>query len=184
MKRDNCNLHLHVSASSSVSLPDGLELPTACVVLMEPAASVDKSMFDMAANSWIIYTMSCVECHDAKDGQEPTFALRVLLTHIDQLAEINAFHLLSVADILKLTYLRADLDLRSEMTANTTYEEFMTLRQNLKSPSLGIFEDKVKLRQELLDPMGAAHTPTYFMSAKNCLCLLNANDFGPHPDLL
>lgn len=38
------------------------------------------------------------------------------------------------------------------------------MRQQLTSPDLAIFEDKIKLRRDLLQALGVEHTPTYYMS--------------------
>jgi len=46
----------------------------------------------------------------------------------------------------------------------TSYEELMTLRQRLLHPDLGLFEDKIRLRRELLPAVGASATPSIHLS--------------------
>lgn len=41
-----------------------------------------------------------------------------------------------------------------------TYEELLTLRQRLEDNALGIFEDKIRLRRELLKDAKVPATPS------------------------
>lgn len=56
------------------------------------------------------------------------------------------------------------LDISSFVNVNTTYEELLTLRQRLDHPDLGIFEDKIRLRRELLPAAGVLATPSIHLS--------------------
>eukprot|EP00928_Gymnodinium_smaydae_P045507 TRINITY_DN30333_c0_g1_i1.p1 TRINITY_DN30333_c0_g1~~TRINITY_DN30333_c0_g1_i1.p1 ORF type:complete len:554 (-),score=56.55 TRINITY_DN30333_c0_g1_i1:88-1749(-) len=56
------------------------------------------------------------------------------------------------------------LDLSGQVEANTTYEEFMTLRSELHDPSLHLFEDKIRLRRELLPSLGVEATPSILLT--------------------
>mmetsp|Transcript_1906 Transcript_1906/g.5438 ORF Transcript_1906/g.5438 Transcript_1906/m.5438 type:complete len:735 (+) Transcript_1906:1-2205(+) len=59
---------------------------------------------------------------------------------------------------------RPALDLTAYVEPTTSYEEFMSLRQKLKHPDLGHFEDKIRLRRELLPSIGAPATPSIHLS--------------------
>lgn len=56
------------------------------------------------------------------------------------------------------------LDLSASVTANTTYEEFLTIRSRIQHPSLHLFEDKIRLRQELLPSLGVKATPSILLT--------------------
>lgn len=56
------------------------------------------------------------------------------------------------------------LDLSGLITANTTYEEFLTIRSKIQHPSLHLFEDKIRLRQELLPSIGVEATPSILLT--------------------
>jgi hypothetical protein len=55
------------------------------------------------------------------------------------------------------------LDLREKVTATTTYEQFMTLRNLLVDPLLRMFMDKIEFKK-FLKRIKVAYTPTLFMS--------------------
>lgn len=59
---------------------------------------------------------------------------------------------------------RPSLDISAHIDRATTYEELMTLRQRLESSDLGLFEDKIRLRKELLPGAGVAATPSIHLS--------------------
>jgi len=59
---------------------------------------------------------------------------------------------------------RPSLDISGFVEHNTTYAELMTLRQRLDDPELGLFEDKIRLRQELLPSLGVKSTPSIYLS--------------------
>eukprot|EP00930_Biecheleria_cincta_P077625 TRINITY_DN64933_c0_g1_i1.p1 TRINITY_DN64933_c0_g1~~TRINITY_DN64933_c0_g1_i1.p1 ORF type:complete len:262 (-),score=31.97 TRINITY_DN64933_c0_g1_i1:258-989(-) len=95
---------------------------------------------------------------------------RPLIFHLMQAAEVARIpdhQLYAFSEVTRYTKLRRSLDLGGSVDRSTTYEEFMTLRQKLPSPELRIFEDKIKLRRELLQPAGVLHTPTIYMSNTN-----------------
>ncbi|CAE8606393.1 unnamed protein product [Polarella glacialis] len=56
------------------------------------------------------------------------------------------------------------LDISEFVEADTSYEELMTLRHRLQHPDLGLFEDKIRLRAELLPAAGVLATPSIHMS--------------------
>lgn len=56
------------------------------------------------------------------------------------------------------------LDLSGLITANTTYEEFLTIRSKIQHPSLHLFEDKIRLRKELLPSIGVVATPSILLT--------------------
>ena len=56
------------------------------------------------------------------------------------------------------------LDISKYVNVNSTYEELLTLRQRLDDPDLGIFEDKIRLRRELLPAAGVLATPSIHLS--------------------
>eukprot|EP00931_Biecheleriopsis_adriatica_P118259 TRINITY_DN93704_c0_g1_i1.p1 TRINITY_DN93704_c0_g1~~TRINITY_DN93704_c0_g1_i1.p1 ORF type:complete len:799 (+),score=137.81 TRINITY_DN93704_c0_g1_i1:35-2431(+) len=56
------------------------------------------------------------------------------------------------------------LDISALVDRSTSYEELLTLRQRLEHPDLGLFEDKIRLRQELLPAAGVLSTPSIHLS--------------------
>ncbi|CAE6914509.1 unnamed protein product [Symbiodinium natans] len=56
------------------------------------------------------------------------------------------------------------LNISEYVDADTTYEELMTIRQKLDHSDLGIFEDKIRLRTELLPAAGVLATPSIHLS--------------------
>jgi len=105
---------------------------------------------------------SCLRCLDL-GGEEPTRTLNALLSQSQEmLMEPGRFR--SLGEVVGMANLRPALDVGRHVGPHTTYEELMTLRQGLSSPDLRLFEDKVQLRQGLLQPLGVAHTPTIYMS--------------------
>jgi len=59
---------------------------------------------------------------------------------------------------------RRGLDISEHLEPGTTYEELMTLRNRLDHPDLGLFEDKIRLRKELLPSVGIPSTPSIHIS--------------------
>jgi len=59
---------------------------------------------------------------------------------------------------------RPALDISNFVDATTSYEEFMTFRNRLDHPDLGLFEDKIRLRLELLPEVGVRATPSIHLS--------------------
>mmetsp|Transcript_126378 Transcript_126378/g.219012 ORF Transcript_126378/g.219012 Transcript_126378/m.219012 type:complete len:596 (-) Transcript_126378:170-1957(-) len=56
------------------------------------------------------------------------------------------------------------LDISKWLEPTTTYEELLTLRHQLEDPDLQLFEDKIRLRRELLPSVGVASTPSIHLS--------------------
>ena len=59
---------------------------------------------------------------------------------------------------------RESLNISEYLEPDTTYEELMTLRQRLEHPDNQIFEDKIRLRRELLVAVGVKATPGIHLS--------------------
>lgn len=59
---------------------------------------------------------------------------------------------------------RPALNISEFVEAETSYEELMTVRQRLEHPDLQLFEDKIRLRRELLPEVGVASTPSIHIS--------------------
>ncbi|CAE7211647.1 unnamed protein product [Symbiodinium sp. CCMP2592] len=56
------------------------------------------------------------------------------------------------------------LNISEYVDESTTYEELMTIRQKLDHSDLGMFEDKIRLRTELLPAAGVLATPSIHLS--------------------
>ncbi|CAE8707031.1 unnamed protein product, partial [Polarella glacialis] len=104
---------------------------------------------------------SCID--DILTQPEPHGALAKHLTQAIEFLKLRSTAR-SFGQVARLARLRPALNVRSQIDSTTSYEEFMTLRQQLSSPDLGIFEDKIRLRRDLLQKIGVAHTPTIYMS--------------------
>lgn len=59
---------------------------------------------------------------------------------------------------------RPSLDISEYIDHSTSYEELLTIRQRLEHPDLAIFEDKIRLRRELLPAAGVDATPSIHLS--------------------
>eukprot|EP00928_Gymnodinium_smaydae_P027010 TRINITY_DN21030_c0_g1_i2.p1 TRINITY_DN21030_c0_g1~~TRINITY_DN21030_c0_g1_i2.p1 ORF type:complete len:833 (-),score=83.78 TRINITY_DN21030_c0_g1_i2:35-2533(-) len=113
--------------------------------------------------AWSIMVFSCNPCRDLDTAEEPLQALDVFVSQASQAVHVQA-RLRSVGEVSRLMTMLPGLDVGEYLEAGTTYEELMTLRQQLKAPELALFEDKIQLRRNLLQPLGVQHTPTYYMS--------------------
>jgi len=113
--------------------------------------------------SWTILVFSCIICFDLGQVAEPQMALNALLRQAAEATSLQA-RKRAVGEVLRLTRLRPALNVLPRLDPNTTYEEFMTLRQQLPAKELTIFEDKIELRRNLLRPLGVEHTPDFYMS--------------------
>eukprot|EP00929_Paragymnodinium_shiwhaense_P079053 TRINITY_DN41080_c0_g1_i1.p1 TRINITY_DN41080_c0_g1~~TRINITY_DN41080_c0_g1_i1.p1 ORF type:complete len:538 (-),score=139.82 TRINITY_DN41080_c0_g1_i1:56-1669(-) len=56
------------------------------------------------------------------------------------------------------------LDLSGQVTVNTSYEEFLTLRNKLEHPNLHMFEDKIRIRKETLPNLAVKPTPPILLT--------------------
>ncbi|CAJ1364199.1 unnamed protein product [Effrenium voratum] len=56
------------------------------------------------------------------------------------------------------------LDISEFVESSSSYEELLTLRHRLEHPDLGLFEDKIRLRRELLPAAGVEATPSIHLS--------------------
>lgn len=148
--------------SDYLGLHDGLEAPLVGSLAPELAASTTVP--------WAVYVFSCIDCADFGLVEEPLQALSRLLRQAGEVAVVPA-QMRSVAEVVRMLRVRPSLNLHGRVDASTTYEEFMTLRQQLDSTDLLNFEDKIRFRVNLLQPLGVAHTPSYYMSNEDPMIL-------------
>mmetsp|Transcript_18341 Transcript_18341/g.59568 ORF Transcript_18341/g.59568 Transcript_18341/m.59568 type:complete len:562 (+) Transcript_18341:1039-2724(+) len=120
---------------------------------------------DAPTPPWSVFVFSLVLHFDVSSDREGSArkATRLLTTQILEAVEAKARQR-SVAEVVQISNIRSSLDLYGLVDASTTYEEFMTLRQRLDAVDLRNFEDKIRLRRNLLQPLGVLHTPTFYMS--------------------
>lgn len=125
---------------------------------------LDQSEEDHGAWAVLVFTdVRLLEVGEPNFDDAAGSILRRLLGQVGEIVGVSGTFR-SIPEVARLGALLSDLNIRTQVNQATAYEELMTLRQQLPSSGLQVFEDKFRLRRELLNGIDVAHTPVYHMS--------------------